>query len=104
MEVLRNFFVPKRYVSLAVIGNGAQDGFASEVRHEVFHAFNAFDEVNHLVFIPLFIEGTDDIVNGLAQNSRQTNTHGGMSERILVVATVCRPRRVVWVDLKSSWS
>lgn len=101
LEVFGDLLVPEGYIALAIVDNGTEDGFASEVSHEVLHALDAVNEVDHLIFVRLLVERADSVVHRLTEDGRQTDAHRGMCERVLMVAAVRRPGRVVGVDLST---
>ena len=73
---------------------------ATEIVHERFHALDALDEIDDLFLIRLFVEGAGSVFDSLAEDSWKTGLHGGMGERIFMIATICGPRGVVGIDLE----
>lgn len=71
-------------------------GVARQVGHQTFHSFYALYEVDDLFFRGLLVQCSDNVVNGFAEDRRQTMTHGGMGEGILVVSSKRRPGRVLF--------
>ena len=70
-------------------------GVTRQVGHQTFHPFDTLDEVDDHLFRGLFVQRSDDVVDSLAEDSRQTVTHGGMGKGILVVSSERGPGRVL---------
>lgn len=108
MEVLGDFFIPESDISLAIVDDRTKLGITGQIGHETVHAIDALDQVLDLVLIVLVVESLDRVLDALAQNGGQTDTHSGMGERVLMVATVRGPGRVVGINLgkckvRKSW-
>lgn len=117
MEILGNFFVPQCYVGFTVVNDGAQLRMFLKIILQAVHALDTVDEVDNTIFIRLLIQSLNDVVNSFAENSRQTVPHRRIGKRISVekdkerskrretqsyervIASECRPWRVVRVDL-----
>lgn len=70
-------------------------GVTRKVGHQTFHPFDTLYEVDDHFFRGLFVQRSDDVVDGLAEDRRQTVTHGGMSEGVFVVSSERGPGRVL---------
>lgn len=80
LEVFCDFLIPQSDVSLAIINDGSQFGISGQVVHENVHTFAALDEIDNLLLVILLVEGTDSVVDGLAENGGQTVAHSGVSK------------------------
>jgi hypothetical protein len=98
------YLVPKSDISSTVIDDRPELAVLLEVRHEELQSVDTVDEVDNSLLIVLVVDSLPDIVNGLAENGRESDTHGSLtvnddrsksrfawtyvSERVLMVSSV----------------
>lgn len=122
MEVLRDELVPQGYVRLTIVNDGAELCLSLQLSHEGVHTLDTLDEIDDALLVVLLVESDDYVLNSLSKDGGQALAHSRVSEGVpvpsgksrhpttafsddlLVVATVCRPWRVVRVNLKYSVS
>lgn len=73
-----------------------------QVGHKTFHSLNTLNEVNNLFFRGLLVQSSNHIVNSLSKDRRQTMSHSGMSEGVLVVPSERWPRWVLYRRVTAS--
>lgn len=78
-EELGNLLVPERDVSGTVVDDRAQLAVALEIAHEVLETVDTVDEVDDALLLGLLVERLPDIVDGLAEDGRETDTHSSLA-------------------------
>ena len=103
-EVARDRLVPQRHVALVVVDDRAQLLVRLQLAHQAGHALDALEQVDNDLLAPLLIQRLVHVLDGLAEDRRKTLAHRFVRERVLVVAAVRGPRRVVRVDQRrAAW-
>ena len=77
------------------IDNVPKVGVTKQVDHQTFHLFDTLNEVDDHFFGGSLVQGSNDVVDGLSKDRRQTIAHCGMSEGILMVPQKRRPGQVL---------
>jgi len=72
--------IPERNVACAIIDDRAELAVALEIVHEEVQAIDAIDEVGDTVLVMFLIERLPDIVDGFAEDRRETDAHGRLQE------------------------
>jgi len=66
-----------------------------QIGHQTFHPLDACNEVDDLLFIGLLVQSSNNVIHGLPEDGRETMTHGGVGEGILMVPSIRRPGGVL---------
>ena len=98
-KILRDLFVPQCHVCLAIIDDGSQLGMLLQLDLQLLHPLDALDQVHNAVLGRLLVETGDDVLDRLSEDGGQTMAHGGIGERVSVVAAKSGPWGVVGIDL-----
>jgi hypothetical protein len=72
------YLVPEGDISSSVIDDGPEFAVLLEVRHESLQSVDTVDEIDDSLFLVLVVQCLPDIVDSLAQDGGQSNTHGSL--------------------------
>jgi hypothetical protein len=84
----------------SLIDGSPQLSVVLQIVHQDVHSFDAFVQIDQLVFFWLFVQSLDGVINCFPQDCRQTLSHRLMRKTELVVSSVGRPRWVVGIDTR----
>lgn len=105
VDVLGQLAVPRRNISFAIIHNRPQLRIRMQIIHQVLHPPNALRKVHDALLVVLGVERLNDVVDRFSEDRRETDTHRGVGEGVLVVAAVGGPGLVMRGEgQRNEWS